>query len=102
MASPSGGGSRSLSQVGRALVRSVCLRRERAMSAILHIGVSKAALARRRFSSRVELQPPLRLPAYPSSAQSSQENQVRPDPSYLGGSGLGSKSVVSRAIEHVH
>ncbi|KAJ1202815.1 hypothetical protein NDU88_006610 [Pleurodeles waltl] len=102
MASPSGGGARSLFQVGRALLRSVRLRRERAMSAILHVGISKAALALRCFSSQVELQPPLRLPAYPSSAQSSQEDQERPGPSYLGGSGLGSKSVVSLATEHVH
>ncbi|KAJ1208809.1 hypothetical protein NDU88_004192 [Pleurodeles waltl] len=102
MASPSRGGARSLSQEGSALVRSVRLRREHAMSAILRVGVSKAALARRRFLSSVELRPSLRLPSYPSSAQSSQESQVRPGPSYLGGSGLGSKSVMSRAVEHVH
>ncbi|KAJ1101564.1 hypothetical protein NDU88_006631 [Pleurodeles waltl] len=102
MASPSGGGASSLSQVGRALVRFVCFHRERTMSAVLRVVVSKAALAQRRFSSRVELWPPLRLPAYPSSAQSSQENQVRPGPSYLSGSRLGSKSLVSRATEHVN
>ncbi|KAJ1127187.1 hypothetical protein NDU88_005590 [Pleurodeles waltl] len=102
MVSPSGGGARTLLAVGRALVRSVCLSRERAMSAVLHVRVSKAALARRRFSSQVELRSPLRFPAYTTSAQSSQEDRERPGPSHLGGSGLGTESLVSRAFEHVH
>ncbi|KAJ1085491.1 hypothetical protein NDU88_005623 [Pleurodeles waltl] len=51
MPSPSGGGARSLSAVGRALVRSVRLHRERAMSAVLRVGVSKAAFAQTLFVS---------------------------------------------------
>ncbi|KAJ1138196.1 hypothetical protein NDU88_004587 [Pleurodeles waltl] len=42
------------------------------------------------------------LSAYTSSAQSSQENQERLGPSHLGSSRLGTESMVSRAIEHVH
>ncbi|KAJ1198543.1 hypothetical protein NDU88_002382 [Pleurodeles waltl] len=51
MASPCGGGARSLSQVGRALVRSVRLRRERAMSAILRWSFQSGTLSETLFVS---------------------------------------------------
>ncbi|KAJ1130838.1 hypothetical protein NDU88_009185 [Pleurodeles waltl] len=72
------------------------------MSAVLRVGVSKAALSQQRFSSQVELRPPVRLSAHTTPAQSSEEDQARPGPSYPGGSGLGAKSLVSRALEHGH
>ncbi|KAJ1166211.1 hypothetical protein NDU88_006619 [Pleurodeles waltl] len=102
MVSPSGGGARTLSAVGRALVRFVRLCRECAMSAVLCVGVSKAAIARRRFSSQVEFRPPVRLSAHTPSALSSQENQDRPGPSNPSGSGLGTESLVSRASQNEH
>ncbi|KAJ1209374.1 hypothetical protein NDU88_004752 [Pleurodeles waltl] len=100
MVSLSRGGTRSLSAGRSALVRSVCLSREHAMSAVLRVGVSKAALARKCFLSEVELQPPLCLSAHSTSAQSSQEDQERPGPSYLVGTRVGTESMVSSAIEH--
>ena len=88
--------------MGRNLARSIHHCREHVMSALLRTGVFKAALARRRLPSRVELGTPVLLSADTSPAQSSQEDQNQPGSSHSYSSGLGREIMVSRTLGHEH
>ena len=72
------------------------------MSALLHIGVSKEALALRRIPVRLEFGTHVCLPADTTPAPSSKEDQDQQGPSHPGGPGLGTETMVSRTPGYEH
>ena len=72
------------------------------MSALLHVGVSKVALARRRIPTRLELGTHVHLHTDTSPAPSAEKDQSGPSPSNPSGCGLGTERVICRTPGHDH